>query len=76
MHTISSNHRDEEGAGLSHRLLVKAVPSVVMGYKEHADAAYVNLTMQKSKKFISGTGSDRFRTDISYIDEKEGIGPA
>jgi hypothetical protein len=47
-----------------------------MGYKEHANAAYVNLTMQKSKKFISGIGSDRFRTDISCIDEKERIGPA
>jgi len=47
-----------------------------MGYKEHANAAYFNLTMQKSKKFISGIGSDRFRTDISYIDEKDRIGPA
>ena len=76
MHTISRNHRDEKGVGLSHRLLRKAVLSVVIGYKERADAAYVNLMMQKSKKFISGIGPGRFRTDISYIDEKERIGPA
>jgi type IV secretory pathway TrbL component len=44
---------------------------VVMGHKEYANAAYVNLTMQISKKFIAGkaqTGSGRV-TAISGNEE-------